>query len=53
MSRRFATRLWKAPTIAKSPDWSSKVDEFNKREHGLEKRDLTKLVEEQMLVERR
>jgi phosphomethylpyrimidine synthase len=36
-----------------SMNWSSKVDEFNKREHGLEKRDLTKLVDEQMLVERR
>src|SRR5487761_48508 len=36
-----------------SMNWSSKVDEFNKREHGLEKRDLTKLVNEQMLVERR
>lgn len=31
----------------------SRVDEFNKREHGLEKRDLTQLVTEQMLVERR
>ena len=36
-----------------SMNWSSKVDEFNKRQHGLEKPDLTKLVEEQMLVERR
>ncbi|HET9087473.1 MAG TPA: phosphomethylpyrimidine synthase ThiC [Acidobacteriaceae bacterium] len=36
-----------------SMNWSSKVDEFNKREHGLEKRDLTQLVTEQMLVERR
>jgi hypothetical protein len=29
------------------------VDEFNKGEHGLEKRDMTQLVTEQMLVERR
>ncbi len=36
-----------------SMNWSSKVDEFNKREHGLEKRDLNQLVSEQMLVERR
>ena len=36
-----------------SMNWSSKVDEFNKREHGLEKPDLTQLVSEQMLVERR
>ncbi len=36
-----------------SMNWSSKVDEFNKREHGLEKPDLNQLVSEQMLVERR
>ncbi|MGH9587444.1 MAG: phosphomethylpyrimidine synthase ThiC [Acidobacteriaceae bacterium] len=30
-----------------SMNWSSKVDEFNKTAHGLEKRDLSALVEEQ------
>jgi phosphomethylpyrimidine synthase len=34
-------------------NWSSKVDEFKQREHGLEKRDLTQLVTERMPVERR
>jgi phosphomethylpyrimidine synthase len=30
-----------------SMNWSTKVDEFNKQAHGLEKRDLSALVEEQ------
>jgi len=33
-----------------SMNWSSKVDEFNKQKHGLEKQDLTQLVTEQMLL---
>jgi len=35
-----------------SMNWSSKVDEFNKREHGLEKKDLTQLVTQQMAATR-
>jgi len=30
-------------------NYSSKVDEFNKRVHGLEKRDLTGLMEENLV----
>jgi phosphomethylpyrimidine synthase len=33
-----------------SMNWSSKVDEFNKQKHGLEKQDLTQLVTDQMLL---
>src|ERR1700729_2390549 len=33
-----------------SMNWSSKVDEFNKREHGLVKPDLTQIVTEQMAL---
>jgi phosphomethylpyrimidine synthase len=33
-----------------SMNWSSKVDEFNKLKHGLEKQDLTQLVTDQMLL---
>jgi phosphomethylpyrimidine synthase len=36
-----------------SMNWSGKVDEFNRREHGLEKRDMDKLVEEQMAAVQR
>jgi phosphomethylpyrimidine synthase len=31
-----------------SMNWSSKVDEFNRKEHGLEKQDLTQLVSAQL-----
>ncbi len=33
-----------------SMNWSSKVDEFNEREHGLVKQDLTQIVTEQMAL---
>ena len=33
-----------------SMNWSSKVDEFNEREHGLKKPDLTQIVTEQMAL---
>ncbi len=33
-----------------SMNWSSKVDEFNAREHGLQKQDLTQIVTEQMAL---
>ncbi len=33
-----------------SMNWSSKVDEYNKQEHGLKKQDLTQLVTEQMMA---
>src|SRR5437899_13044255 len=33
-----------------SMNWSSKVDQFNKREHGLVKQDLTQIVTEQMAL---
>src|SRR3979411_2374204 len=33
-----------------SMNWSSKVDEFNAREHGLKKPDLTQIVTEQMAL---
>ncbi len=33
-----------------SMNWSSKVDEFNRTEHGLEKQDLTQLVSAQLLA---
>jgi phosphomethylpyrimidine synthase len=33
-----------------SMNWSSKVDEFNAREHGLVKPDLTQIVTEQMAL---
>jgi phosphomethylpyrimidine synthase len=33
-----------------SMNWSSKVDEFNKQKHGLEKQDLTQLVVDQRLL---
>jgi phosphomethylpyrimidine synthase len=33
-----------------SMNWSSKVDQFNEREHGLKKPDLTQIVTEQMAL---
>ncbi len=33
-----------------SMNWSSKVDQFNEREHGLKKADLTQIVTEQMAL---
>jgi phosphomethylpyrimidine synthase len=33
-----------------SMNWSSKVDEFNAKEHGLHKQDLTQIVTEQMAL---
>src|SRR5215475_2646045 len=33
-----------------SMNWSSKVDQFNEREHGLKKQDLTQIVTEQMAL---
>jgi phosphomethylpyrimidine synthase len=31
-------------------NWSTKVDEYNKQEHGLKKQDLTQLVTDQMMA---
>jgi len=31
-------------------NWSSKVDEFNAKEHGLKKADMTQIVAEQMAL---